>query len=451
MIGYTKIKKLAKELKCNIPDLLVLARQNDPFFSGSEASRIKAEWFADLWQRFNYAAGVHLRRVHYQLVSQEEALKHDGSKYENTEKDWSYLCEAGKHARYLGLVDPGAFVDRRNPEPKVYFHFQEDNGDPWWSADFESWRLPEIDADLTWNMDWRLPYFNIYGYEYSDFLQPYHVEIWVEKSTMSDILEPLCQHYSVNLITSVGFMSITAVIAMLKRVAEIQKPCRILYISDFDPAGDGMPSHVARQTEFWLNQRGLNGHDIRLNPVILTKEQVEQYKLPRIPVKDSDLRKTNFEERYGEGAVELDALEALHPGELARIVEESILQFRDMALPDELKQARQEAREELSAAWEEKIEPYREKLSKLKTPVQIITEKYQERLEELKHEMNIELEPFQKQLDSLRQAVQSEIERIGVDLPDRPEPETCPGDDGWLFNSGRGYFEQLEYYNARKR
>jgi hypothetical protein len=145
---------------------------------------------------------------------------------------------------------------------------------------------------------------------------------------MDDVLLPLCQRYRVNLVTGLGFMSITAVISLLTRVRASQKPARILYISDFDPAGDGMPTAVARQIEYWVNTNAV-ALDIKLPPVALTREQVGAYRLLRIPVKDSDRRKAGFEERYGEGAVELDALEALQPGELARTVKGHLLQFRD--------------------------------------------------------------------------------------------------------------------------
>jgi hypothetical protein len=76
--GYERTKWLAKELGCTIPELLVLARQNDPSFVGSKTDLAMAEWFADLWSLFGYTTGVHLRRVHYQLVSQEVATKHNG-------------------------------------------------------------------------------------------------------------------------------------------------------------------------------------------------------------------------------------------------------------------------------------------------------------------------------------------------------------------------------------
>jgi hypothetical protein len=116
--GYAWIKSLKDDLKCqtgarkNIPDLLALAPKNDPFYAGSPASRQQAEWFARLWEDFGFTTGVHLRRVHYRLVSVEtKILKPDGKPYENTLECWSFLGEAGKQARYLRLVDAHAFED----------------------------------------------------------------------------------------------------------------------------------------------------------------------------------------------------------------------------------------------------------------------------------------------------------------------------------------------------
>lgn len=80
--GYEAIKELARSANTTIPNVLVLARQNDPFFAGAPAQREKAEWFARLWERFGYSTGVHLRRVHYRLVSQEQTeFQHDGKPY----------------------------------------------------------------------------------------------------------------------------------------------------------------------------------------------------------------------------------------------------------------------------------------------------------------------------------------------------------------------------------
>jgi len=447
MTGYEKIKRLAKEKKCNVTDLLVLARQNDPFYTGSATQKAMAEWFAELWRSFGYTAGVHLRRVHYQLVSQEDPKKHNGKPYKNTENDWNYLCNAGKYARCLGLVDPAAFVDRRNPDPHIFNEYMMYTQKQEWGCDFPVWWMPEIKIDLAGDLSWTLPRFWVSGYDYSDSLQPYHLEVWVEKSTMDDVLIPLCRQYGVNLVTGVGFMSITSVIDLLKRINETGKPGRIFYISDFDPAGARMPTSVARQIEYWLADYAAKA-DVKLSHIVLTKEQVERYRLPRIPIKDSDKRKANFEDRYGEGAVELDALEALHPGELASIVEENILRFWDSELEEKLAEAKRKAKEELYKHWQAKIGPFQEDLDDLKAQIEDITQKYQLRLEEMRKELEDELEPYGEAINSLRHAIQNVIDDITPNLPELPEPEIEEADTYWLFDSYRDYFEQLAAYQA---
>ncbi len=68
--NYDFIKELAKANRCRVSDLIALAPQNDPFYVGTDGDRKNAEWFAALWGRFGYGSGVHLRRVHYQIISQ---------------------------------------------------------------------------------------------------------------------------------------------------------------------------------------------------------------------------------------------------------------------------------------------------------------------------------------------------------------------------------------------
>ena len=50
------------------------------------------------------------------------------------------------------------------------------------------------------------------GYMYAPSDQPYLVEIWIEKSTMDDVLLPLCEELHINLVTSAGFQSITSAV-----------------------------------------------------------------------------------------------------------------------------------------------------------------------------------------------------------------------------------------------
>lgn len=445
---YEQIKTLAKDRRQRITDLIVLAPQNDPFYCGQPAQRSAAEWFAELWQRFGYRTGVHLRRVHYQLVSQHAATLPDGSTYANTEECWKALGAAGCAARYLGLVDPEAFEDHRNPDPHVFVSGRPWSTEPSWDVAEVEWALPSVDIDLS--VDLSLPRPSVSGYDYDMRHQPYQLELWVEKSTMDDVLLPLGRELGINVVTSLGYQSITSVITLLRRVAGGGRPARVFYISDFDPAGDGMPFQVARQIEFWLHNYAPEA-DIALQPLALTRSQVQEFQLPRIPVKDTDRRKAHFEDRYGEGAVELDALEALHPGELAAIVRRAVAPYRDTSLANRLDRAESRARAAAESAWDDAVAPYADELTAIEEEVRSLVESYESRLWTVGEELRSELAPYRSRLEELRQAISDEIADLEVELPDRPEPRaTAADEEGWLYRSSRDYLAQIAVYKARR-
>lgn len=312
--------------------------------------------------------------------------------------------------------------------------------------------LPHIDTELGWSLDnLRVPEPGVSGYNYEAADQPYHIEVWVEKSTMDDVLQPICQRWGVNYVTSLGFQSITSVVSMLKRIAALGKPARILYISDFDPAGDGMPVAVARQIEYWAQQFAPD-QPIKLQPIALRREHVEQYNLPTIPVKDSDLRMANFERRYGiAGAVELDALEALHPGRMADLVQDAILPYRDRGLNRRLQETAADAESEARSAWADVTADEQATLTDLATTARRVFDSYQERLNELSRALDEELGPLADGLYDVRLSLQRKREEFAPDLPERPEPKTPEVDEsGWLLSTDRDYLDQLDSYRARK-
>src|SRR5438552_437894 len=106
-MNYEEIKQLAKQTGQKVTDLIPLAPQNDPFYTGTPGDWALAQWFADLWHAFNYTTKVHIRRVHYQIISQDPPIAlPNGKLYENTEECLGMLNLASKAARYLQLVDP---------------------------------------------------------------------------------------------------------------------------------------------------------------------------------------------------------------------------------------------------------------------------------------------------------------------------------------------------------
>src|SRR5215470_13593389 len=336
MLDYTSIKALAKSMKRSVRDLLALSPANDPFYAGVGSRGDAAQWFAGMYRDHGGAGVPHLRRIHYRLVSPPDGVRillPNGREYQNTENDWNYLCWASLAARYLDLIPFNGLIDRRNDPPLIY------------AIDVDPQRKLEAACQVVseWASLYKpdlppLPDLDVDGFE---VVQDYIVEIWIEKSTQNDWLLPLCQRRGVNLVVGIGEQSEIRARELALRSAQYKAPVRVLYLSDFDPGGRSMPKAVARKVEFTIHKHELNV-DFQLIPLALTPEQCRQYGLPRIPIKESETRKDTFEQTFGIGATELDALEALHPGELARIVEEEINNWLDPNLEHRVRAVKSE-------------------------------------------------------------------------------------------------------------
>lgn len=284
-IDYDFITALGKKLDRPMSTLLALADDNDPFFADRPARRHGAEWFANLWRQFEFGAGTHVRRVHYKLISQgTPILGADGHEYENTYLCWHNLKKASKDARYLGLVPVEDFEDHRNDEVCEHLADAEQ------AAILSVSEANELSADLSYLQinSWlgELPGFAFYPPIVN---QRFHVELWCEKTTMNDILLDLAQDYALNVVTASGEISVTHCYQLIERAKDSGRPVRILYISDFDPAGMSIPVACARKIEFFLHREQLD-LDVQVRPVALTHDQCVEYRLPRTPLKETERR-----------------------------------------------------------------------------------------------------------------------------------------------------------------
>ncbi|MGI8936893.1 MAG: hypothetical protein ACR2JF_01520 [Iamia sp.] len=352
----------------------------------------------------------------------------------------------------MGLVDPTSLVDRRNAPPDLN-HPTDPRPTPapraeHWGA--QDWDLPVIDADLADDVHYHIDPPIVTGYDYSLEDQPVLVEVWVEKSTMNDVLVPLCEELGVNLVAGSGFASITGVVDLLRRAHRADKACRVLYVSDFDPAGHQMPTAVARQVEYWADLYA-PGTDIKITPVVLTSGEVEESEPPRTPTKETDRRRAGFEERHGGGAVELDALEALHPGELARIVRQAMAPYRDVWLRRRLAHTAHEAQEVAREAWDATVAGEQAQLDGVAQDIAAVVAGYQAELDDLAARMSADMAPHEHRLSRVWHAVQAKAAGFRVDLPPRPEGEVGAADEsGWLFDVGRTYRDQLAAYRRHR-
>jgi hypothetical protein len=305
-LDYYGIKTLAAELCRPTSTLIALAAQNDPFYIGP-ARAAEAKWFADIWHQLNIPLSSHYRRIHYVLISQDGTIVMlDGKPYENTLECWRALCDAARDAIALDIVPQNAFSDHRNAKPIIHLVDPEEAS-------------AAIINDNPKRFIPAIPPLPEFAFLRPIVPQPYHVEVWCEKSTINDILAPIASEYRLNLVTGIGELSATRCREFVDRAIRSGRPTRILYISDFDPAGASMPVAVARKIEFELYRRSLD-LDVQVRPIALTHDQCVEYSLPRTPIKESERRAARFEARFGEGATELDALEALRPGAFRQIV-----------------------------------------------------------------------------------------------------------------------------------
>lgn len=413
---YETIKKLAKETGRRPEELIVLTEGNDPFYCGKKADVIKAEWFQKLWHATGYLK-AHLRKVHYWAISPKTKIKLpstistkskitkkkiflDTYVHDENGRCWAFLQEASKYARYLGLVPFDAIDDAKNPEPHINTYYFSDY--PSYSIDIPELNNPTID---------------IHGLTGTQ-LQPYHLEVWCEKSTMDNVLLPICEKYHTNLVTFTGETTISRVINdLIRRIDESgRKPTRIFYISDFDPAGNSMPCAAARKLEWFLRNNTNGEYDVRLNPIALTEVQVERYNLPRMPIEKDIRRAGNFEKAFGEGACELDALEVIYPGKLAEIVDETLSEYYDQDIADESEQNERD----LEAGLESQIEE--------------ITSKYQSQIKAL--------EKMYEEIENIEEDVNGYVTA--------PSDFKAEESNDWLFDSKREYMEQLKYYKKHK-
>lgn len=390
-MNYEEIKELLdlqrkkpKEDRYRRKDLLAMSESRDPFYAGQPNRREKAEWFAKLWNEYG-GGGYHLRRLHYKILGL--AVRPDGKPYQNTKDDWNLLSDGSINARHLGLVAYDAFVDRRNPPPKV-------------EVEYSGERLYSLEGGVS---SPRIE--DLYPSAWGDCnlmeLRQHHIEVWAEKSTMDDILIPLCRRYDVFLLTGAGFESLTHINHLLKRIVELEKPCRIFYINDYDNAGQFMPRQVSRQLQYQIERRDLQDTvDIKLKPIILLKGHVQKYELPSF---------------LGKKQTELDALEALHPGEFEKIVRSYLDKYIDL-----------EQASDFEGEVEEKAGEYNEEVR-----------------EAINSQFADEIKSLQDKAKELAERINEAIEDIEPEALGMPNPKLITEENDWLFRSELDYFEQL--------
>jgi gas vesicle protein len=158
-----------------------------------------------------------------------------------------------------------------------------------------------------------------------------------------------------------------------------------------------------------------------------------------------------FEGRFGEGATELDALEALHPGELRKIVEREIERYHDADLDDRIEQTVAEVRGEIRELQANIEDEHRDEIEELEADWEEISdeaEALRAEIEEKQEKLQAKIEAWEERAEPTWQAIAESLNEQAPDVDsfEWPEPDEGDEDEDPLYDSRRGYVEQIDRY-----
>ena len=156
--------------------------------------------------------------------------------------------------------------------------------------------------------------------------QDYCVQVWSEKSTIGGVIRPVTDALGVSFMAVHGYGSTTVVHNLAEASTEDDRQWVVLYVGDHDPSGMHMSEvDLPERTEE-------DGGDVEIIRVALLSPDVRG--LPSFPAKVADSRHTWYQERYGNQAWEIDAMD---PNALRNRVEAAIREYINEEAWDRMK------------------------------------------------------------------------------------------------------------------
>jgi len=130
--------------------------------------------------------------------------------------------------------------------------------------------------------------------------QPRYLEVWLEKDALSGIFEDVLEPYGVTLNVGRGYDGWDSIHNAAERYGT-GETTTVLYFGDFDPSGEDMVRSLEERLFFFQSSP-------EIRKVALTYDDITRYNLPPDFTKTGDTRREGFVAKYGDNAVELDAL-----------------------------------------------------------------------------------------------------------------------------------------------
>jgi hypothetical protein len=488
-------------------DLTLTTPKNDPLNAGATPQQHRtAQWGALLWKHAVVGRrddSIHGRGVHYVIVSTAVAVPSpnpatddnpngtDWRVYRNTTTCYDYLAGALKTARLLGYIPHSGIIDEKNNRDEYRVttgdHDLPSDGDttdlfgdtavsalslpspPSFNAKtYRQWGDSETSAERSSDDSYRdrvvsgLTDRLLNAVEVdTEAEQPYHIEVWSEKTLPTEVKRAARRAGAAVIVEGEGCMSLTQAFEFGERVERVGKPAIVLYLADFDPAGDDMPAQVANKFE-WLKTNPQFDLDQRVyvDRLALTGAQVARHDLPRQPLDPEDFddaykaRIERFEDEHGRGATELNALEA--DIELyQRLVRDGVERYRDQDLDQKRRDAREAFREACENAVRNAIDDtgvpdHLDAITEWMQDVDELVAEYEDEFAELREDFEDNIGEL-KDEDAHREFTEAH-NSVGstVDVPDFdvPDGEASPPDDP-LYDSARDYLATVARARAR--
>ena len=127
------------------------------------------------------------------------------------------------------------------------------------------------------------------------------VEVWLEKDALSGIFEEVLRPYGVTLNVGRGYDGWSSIHAAAERYLEWGGDVIVPYFGDFDPSGEDMLRSLQERLAYFETSP-------QIEKVAITKQDIIDHELPPDVTKAADTRRATFVAKWGDNAVELDAL-----------------------------------------------------------------------------------------------------------------------------------------------
>lgn len=161
--------------------------------------------------------------------------------------------------------------------------------------------------------------------------QSVYVEVWLEKDALAGVLYEETAPWDVPLMVTRGYPSLSYLHEAAESLPE-EKPAYLYYLGDYDPSGMDISRVVEERMEEFAPLA-----EIHFERIAVTPEQIHMWHLPTRPTKASDSRSKGF----ADASVEVDAIP---PGQLRELVQQSITQHVDQHALDQLRMVEREER-----------------------------------------------------------------------------------------------------------